>query len=479
MLHLLVLFPFCAIILLNLPLQAILKRLAFWVVFALSLLQIFLVFFPQSNFWGTHFAFLNTFFKFNLSADGLSMVMLLSIGIVVLTTLLVARQMIPDLDRQANFFSLLLIAMAGMNGAVLARDIFSLYVFLEITAVASFILIAFEKNILAFEGAFKYLILSAVATTMMIAGIALVILFSGNTEFYLINYALRISAHAHLVVLALGLFICGFFIKAGLVPFHGWLPDAYSSAPAPVSIFLAGIVTKTTGVYTLIRIFISIFGFSGQSVRILLLAGAVSVVIGAIAAIGQKDFKRMLAYSSISQVGYIILGLGCGSALGLAGAVLHIFNHAIFKSLLFVNSAAVEAQTGKTNMEEVSGLGEKMPVTCVTSVLGSLSCAGIPPLAGFWSKLLIILALWISGNYIFAGIAILTSVLTLAYLLSIQRRLFFIKGNAQDNSQIKEAGFGISLASLLLAFISVATGIFFPFIINTFIFPFGKIVGRF
>ncbi|MDD2752341.1 MAG: proton-conducting transporter membrane subunit, partial [Candidatus Omnitrophica bacterium] len=281
----------------------------------------------------------------------------------------------------------------------------------------------------------------------------------------------------NLIVLALGLFICGFFIKAGLVPFHGWLPDAYSSAPAPVSIFLAGIVTKTTGVYTLIRIFISIFGFSGQSVRILLLVGVVSVVIGAIAAIGQKDFKRMLAYSSISQVGYIILGLGCGSALGLAGAILHIFNHAIFKSLLFVNSAAVEAQTGKTNMEEVSGLGEKMPVTCVTSVLGSLSCAGIPPLAGFWSKLLIILALWISGNYIFAGIAILTSVLTLAYLLSIQRRLFFIKSNAQDNSQIKEAGFGISLASLILAFISVATGIFFPFIINSFIFPLGKIFG--
>ncbi|MDD4900481.1 MAG: proton-conducting transporter membrane subunit, partial [Candidatus Omnitrophica bacterium] len=375
--------------------------------------------------------------------------------------------------------SLLLIAMAGMNGAVLVRDIFSLYVFLEITAVASYIMIAFDKNIFSFEGAFKYLVLSAVATAMMITAIALVILFSGSTEFYLINYAIRASAHTSLIVLSLGLFLCGFFIKAGLIPFHSWLPDAYSSAPAPVSIFLAGIVTKTTGVYTLIRIFISIFGFNGQSQRILLLAGIISVVIGAIAAITQKDFKRMLAYSSISQVGYIILGLGCASSLGIAGAILHIFNHSVFKSLLFVNSAAVETQTGKTNMDEISGLGEKMPVTAVTSTLGALSCAGIPPLAGFWSKLLIILALWVGGLHVYAVVAILSSVLTLAYLLSIQRKLFFIKGNSEENSQIKEAGFGISLASTLLAFISLATGVFFPFIINSFIVPFGKIFGRF
>ncbi len=477
MFHLLVLFPFFSIIILNLPFKSLARRAAFWVVFALCLIQIFLVFFPESNFWCKNFKFFDTFFKFNLLADSLTMVMLLSIGIVILVTLLVARQLIRDINRQAIFMNLLLIVMAGMNGAVLVKDIFSLYVFLEITAVASFILIAFDKDILAFEGAFKYLMLSALATTLMITAIALLILVSGSTQFQAINAALKNSSHVYLTGAALGLFVCGLFIKAGLVPFHGWLPGAYSSAPSAVSILLAGIVTKTTGVYTLIRIFTSIFGFSVQSKHLLLWVGAVSVVVGAVAAIGQKDFKRMLAYSSISQVGYIILGLGCGTVLGLAGAIFHLFNHAIFKSLLFVNSAAVESQTGKTDLDGIGGLAQVMPITGITSVVGILSCAGIPPLAGFWSKLLIIVALWMSGNYSFAVIAVLASVVTLAYLLSLQRRLFFGKIGDEYVGKIKEAGFGICLASLLLAFITVSTGIFFPFFLNAFVSPIGKIFG--
>jgi multicomponent Na+:H+ antiporter subunit D len=193
--------------------------------------------------------------------------------------------------------------------------------------------------------------------------------------------------------------------------------------------------------------------------------GTVSIIVGALAALSQKDFKKMLAFSSISQVGYIVLGLGSATALGVAGAVFHLFNHAVFKSLLFVNSAAVEQQTKTTNMRELGGLSKNMPITGWTSVLASLSAAGIPPLAGFWSKLLIVMGLFAAGRYGYAALAILLSILTLAYLLSMQRMVFF--GKVKESLlNIKEADFGLVFSASLLAVIIIGVGVFYPFILG-------------
>jgi multicomponent Na+:H+ antiporter subunit D len=260
-----------------------------------------------------------------------------------------------------------------------------------------------------------------------------------------------------------------------LVPFHGWLPDAYSSAPAGVSILLAGIVTKATGVYTLIRLTTAVFGFSAPVKSILLFVGAISIIIGALAALGQKDFKRMLAYSSISQIGYIIIGLGTGTPLGIVGAVFHLFNHAVFKSLLFVNSAAVEEQTGTRDMDKMGGLSDKMPVTGATSVVAFCSTAGIPPFSGFWSKLIIFMALWQVGLYTYAAIAMLASVITIAYFLSMQRRVFWGK-LAEGFEQLKEANLAFTIPAILLALITVGVGVCFPYILNTFILPVRSII---
>ena len=219
----------------------------------------------------------------------------------------------------------------------------------------------------------------------------------------------------------------------------------------------------------------------------LMLVGAASIVVGALAAIGQKDLKRMLAYSSISQVGYIILGLGVGLAtlkpvagampgamnwtfgamsLGLVGAIFHLFNHAIFKSLLFVNAAAVEQQVGTTQMSKMGGLSPRMPVTNATNVLAILSTAGVPPLSGFWSKLIIIIALWQAGQFAYAFVAIGFSVVTLAYLLLIQRRVFF--GVLPDElANVKEAGGGLVIGSLLLAGITLGLGLLAPFVLSS------------
>ena len=245
------------------------------------------------------------------------------------------------------------------------------------------------------------------------------------------------------------------------MPFHGWLPDAYSSAPPAISVLLAGILTKVCGVYTLIRLVGSVFAFSAAVNALLLFVGAISILVGALAALGQTDFKRMLAYSSISQVGYIILALGSGTSLGIIGAVFHLFNHSMFKSLLFVNSAAVGSQLGTTDMDRMGGLSYKMPVTAATSVVGFLSASGIPPLAGFWSKLIIVIALWNAGWRAYAILAVLASVITLAYFLTMQRKVFFgkLKEGLED---IKEVNFGFSLVSIMLALITIGVGLFFP-----------------
>jgi multicomponent Na+:H+ antiporter subunit D len=390
------------------------------------------------------------------------MIMLFCTGTVTFTALLIAKQVVHDEDHKFKFINLLLIILAGMNGIVTVTDIFSLYVFLEITSVCSFILIAFNKDIESLEGAFKYLLMSTIATVLMLSAVALLLLVSGSTIFSVIHSVVSTSENTTVVMFAVGIFIAGLFIKSGVMPFHGWLPDAYSSAPSPVSVLLAGTVTKTAGVYTLMRVIMSIFGFERNVGEMLLFIGAFSILFGALSVFGQTDLKRMLAYSSISQVGYILMGFGTGTALGFYGALFHIFNHTIFKSLLFVNSAAVEEQTGTRNMEKLSGIASKMPVTGLTSVIGSLSASGIPPLSGFWSKLIIIIALWQSSHKICAVISVFASILTLAYLLSMQKRVFFgiIK---EEFKNIKEAGFGLIFPAILLAGITIAVGILFPF----------------
>jgi proton-translocating NADH-quinone oxidoreductase chain N len=473
MLSPLLLLPLLAIMMLNLPIRSITQKLAFLFGVMLPLWQIVMVIklalrpeYSGTDIWGK-------FFTLGLSCDNLTLVLLLAIGIVVLTTILVGMQTIRDNKQQFSFVNLVLVAMIGMNGTVMLTDLFSLYIFIEVTAIASFILIAMERNTNALEGAFKYIILSATATVMMLLSISIMLLVAGDTSFAAAGSAVRQSQGNPLVMLAIGIFICGLLIKGGVVPFHGWLPAAYSSAPAAASVLLAGIATKTSGVYALIRLTTSVFANNETVNQILLLAGAISILVGAFAAMGQNDFKKMLAYSSISQVGYIILALGCGTNLAIIGAVFHLFNHSIFKSLLFVNSAAVETQSGTTDMSKLGGLGTKMPVTNATSLIAFLSTAGVPPLAGFWSKLIIIIALWQNSLHTYATIAILASVLTLAYLLLMQRKVFFGRV-AEGLVNVKEAGWGITLPSAILALITVGIGVAFPWMFNSVLMPISR-----
>ena len=403
-----------------------------------------------------------------LEIDTLSAMVLLTIGLIGFVSLLITNASIKK--QQHNFANLVLILMTGMNGVAIVRDLFTLYVFIEITSAASFILIGFHRDRNELEGAFKYYIQSTVATIVMLTATAFLFLFVGDTTFTnaaaAIGQANTAGVFPYGIVISLILYTVGFAIKSGSVPFHAWVPDAYSAASAPVSVLLSGIVTKASGVYVLMRIFRDIFLSNAAVGNLLTILGLVSILVGAFAAIGQRRMKRMLAFSSVSQIGYILLGLGTGSPLGFFGAMLHFFNHASFKSLLFLDAAAVEEQTGLTDMEEMGGLSEKMPVTGWSSVVAFLSTAGIPPLAGFWSKLFIIIAVW-RVSPVMAVIALLAGVITLAYLLLIQKKVFFGKV-PEALAGIKEAGAGYVSAELILVGVNVFVGVACPFLLGYF-----------
>ncbi len=304
-----------------------------------------------------------------------------------------------------------------------------------------------------------------IASIFMLTAIAFFLLACQDITFQGIQAKFLAHTNTALLNLAVGLFLCGLFIKSGVMPFHGWVPDAYSEAQSAVSVLLAGIITKVSGVYVLLRLFNGVFVMSANLQNIIMLVGVASIVLAALAAFRQGDIKRMLAYSSISQVGYIILALGCATPLAYLGAVWHFFNHAICKSLLFVNAASLQKKFGSTDMGIITGVGHQLPVTSATSLVGLLSIAGIPPLSGFWSKLLIIIALFSAGRYAFAVVALLTGILTLAYFLFLERNVFFMRTEIALESK-EGVPFSIKLCEVFLAAITIAVGLGFPFIIN-------------
>jgi len=414
--------------------------------------------------------YFNQTLNIKMAIDGFSAFMLFTISLVTLCAGLFSINYMEHYGAKANYYALLLIMVAGMNGLVLANDLFNVYLFLEVAAVASYGLVAFGLGHDELEASYKYLMLSAVSSGFILISIAVIFSLTGSLGFAPVAAGLQSLNLKYAVGLCAGFFILGFGLKSALVPFHAWLPDAHPSAPAPISAMLSGLLIKVSGVYALTRIFFNVFGLNPALSQVLMYAGAISLVVGAIIALGQNDIKRMLAYSSISQIGYIILGIGLGTPLGILGGLFHLFNHAVAKSLLFLNSGSIQNATGTRSLDQMGGLAKRMPLTAATTLIGSLSIAGVPPLAGFWSKLIIIIALFQARMYGFALIAVLASVVTLWYYLLIQRGAFFGKLN-ETWKNIKEAPFWMSLSTVILGLICIAVGIFFGLVIRTWIQP--------
>jgi len=407
-----------------------------------------------------------------LLLDGFSLFMLFIISLVSFAVTLFSIDYMEHYGAKGIYYALLLLMIGGMNGLVLATDLFSIYLFLEIAAVASYGLVAYGLGHDELEASFKYLMLSAVASGFILISISIIFGIVGSLNLSDVASGLKTLNFKYAVGFCSALFILGFGLKAAIVPFHAWLPDAHPSAPAPISAMLSGLLIKVSGIYAMARVFLNVFGLQPHDYlsTVLMYLGIISMLVGAIIALGQNDIKRMLAYSSISQIGYVLLGIGLGTPLGIMGGLFHLFNHAIFKALLFLNSGSIENSTGTRALDKMGGLAKRMPITAATSAIGSLSIAGIPPLNGFWSKLIIIIALVEAKMFAFAFIAVLASVITLWYYLILQRRAFFGKLN-ETWKNIKEAPFWMSVSTIILGLLCIIIGIAFPIIIKSWLKP--------
>ena len=362
-----------------------------------------------------------------LRIDALAVLVLLLVASIGLAAAVYSTRYIGDDTEAGRYYTLFLLLVAGMNGVASAGDLFNLYVFVEIASMASYALVAFGGRAEQLEASFKYAVLGTIASTLILLGIGALYGLTGTLNMAHLAEGLSAS-DGTLGILATGMLLSGFGLKAALVPFHAWLPDAHPAAPSPVSAMLSGVLIKVLGAYVLARLVFNILAPGDGMFAVLRGLGVASMVIGGVGALGQRDAKRLLAYSSVEQSGYIVLAFGLGTGLGAVAAIFHVVNHAVFKALLFLDLGVVERATGTRQLPELGDLARRMPGTCATSLIGALSNAGLPPFGGFWSKLLIVLACVQAGAPELAVAAVLVSVITLAFQVRLQREVFFGAG---------------------------------------------------
>jgi multicomponent Na+:H+ antiporter subunit D len=396
-----------------------------------------------------------------LVVDHLSVLMLLTVNLVALCCCIYSISYMEKYTDKWKYYALFMLMLAGMNGVIITGDIFNMYVFLEIAAIASYALVAFGCESEELEASFKYLVLGSVASAIILLSIALI--YSYVSSLNLADISLTLSNMAdvnkvYFIKFISLLLIVGFGVKSALVPFHSWLPDAHPSAPAPISSMLSGVLIKTLGVYAMVRILFNIFGVEQKILSILVILGLLSMFVGVILALYQWDYKRLLAYHSISQVGYIILGIGLATPLGILGGLFHLMNHSVFKSLLFLTSGAIEYTLGTRDLRRMGELNKKMPFTTFSALVGSMSISGIPPFNGFWSKLIIIVACIQAKQYFAGFIATIVSFLTLSSFTKVLKYGFYGKSEV-NYENIKEVPGTMIVPMIILSLCCIFMGL--------------------
>jgi multicomponent Na+:H+ antiporter subunit D len=387
-----------------------------------------------------------------LVADSFTVFMLLMVNLIALASLAFSWGYMNWLGSDWKYYALFMTLLTGMTGVLITGDLFNLFVFMEIALLAGFALVAYGGQAHEFEASFKYAVMGGVSSSLIL--IAIAVIYSSTSTLTLAKIAEAYPGLGPGLRIWVGmLLLAGFSLKAAVMPFHAWLPDAHSSAPAPISAMLSGVLIKTLGIYVLIRLFYNVLGAPGIILQVFLVLGALSILLGVVLAVGQWDFKRLLAYHSISQIGYILIGMGLGTTLGMAGAVFHAFNHALFKSLLFFNAGAVEMGLGTRDLRKMGNITRLMPVTAHSSMVASLSISGIPPFNGFFSKLIIIIAAIQARQPVFGFLAIIGSLLTLASFMKVQRYGFRSEKPAEALGQ--RIGWSMNLAMIGLAVLCV------------------------
>ncbi len=363
------------------------------------------------------------------------------------------------------YYALLMLLLSGMVGVVLTGDIFNLFVFLELTSISAYGLVAFRSmEMEPLEAGFKYLVMGATATSLVLFGIALLYGAVGTVNYADIAYRLKnggllVGVKGNLVLpLSLIFIMGGFGIKAAVFPLHTWLPDAHPAAPSPVSAILSGVVIKV-GVYALCRILFLVFQPAHINwVFLISMVSFFTMTVGNFMALLQDDIKRMLAFSSIAQIGYILVGVAAANQLGISGVLLHTFNHSIMKGLAFLCAGAFLHQVGTRKLDELAGVGSKMPLTTMALTIAFLGLIGVPPLNGFVSKFILFTAGIESGLIWLVVAGIINSAISAGYYLRFINVLIRMEAS-EKVMDVKEAPAIMTIPILILAGLIVLFGI--------------------
>ena len=365
-------------------------------------------------------------------------------------------------DRQILFYLLYLLSLAGMLGIVSTGDAFNVFVFLEISSLAAYALIALGKDRRALWASYQYLIMGTIGATFILIGIGLLYQMTGTLNMDDLSRRLPDITQTRTVFTAFAFIIVGLCLKIALFPLHQWLPNAYAYAPSVVTAILAATSTKVA-IYLLIRFTFSIFGisFSFTTVplqTIFLILGLLGIFAASTTAIFEKNVKHLFAYSSVAQIGYMIVGFSLSTTTGLMATLLHLFNHALMKSALFLALGAVMYSIGSVQLSQFQGLGRQMPFTMAAIVVGGLSLIGVPLTVGFVSKWYLVLAVLENGWWPVAVLILFGSLLAIVYVWRIVEAAYFNEPPAGRES-VEEAPLGFLIPVWLLVSANIYFGI--------------------
>lgn len=327
------------------------------------------------------------------------------------------------MSRVYLFYTMLLLCETGLLGIAITGDAFNLFVFLEISSLSSYVLISLGKDRRCLTAAYRYLIMGTIGATFYIIGVGLMYMVTGTLNIADLAILVPEMVDSRTIHAALAFLTVGLALKAALFPLHMWLPNAYAYAPSAVTVFLAATATKVA-IYAFIRVVFTIFGdidiLAALPIRYLLMGLAIAAMFaGSAVAIYQNNAKRLLAYSSVAQIGYMILGISMDSVTGVTAGIVHLFNHALMKGALFMALGAIMLQTGSVDLRDMRGIGHRMPLTMAAFVVGGLSLIGVPLTAGFVSKWYLIQAALEAGWWPLAVLIVFSSLLAVIYIWRI------------------------------------------------------------
>ncbi len=373
-----------------------------------------------------------------------SLFLVLISGVSFLVVIFSKEQLSSDLDPKHHtlFYTCLLLCITGLLGVLITGDVFNVFVFLEISSLATYVLVAqgYKKNKKALYSAFNYLIMGTVGATFFVIGIGFLYVQTGSLNMLDIYERIQGDELSKTIQVAYVFIAIGMGLKLAMFPLHMWLPNAYTFSPTLVSTFLSATATKVS-MYILIRFTFSVFNFEFDFIEsffdyLVTPLAIIAMFLMSLIAIFQKNIKKMLAYSSISQIGYMLLGLSFLNKDGIQATLVTMFNHGITKATLFMGLGVFLLKVKIPNLDNLKGLGRKMPFTSLAFFIGCLSLVGIPGTAGFVSKWLLVETTLNSGNYVFGFLIVLSSLITFIYVWFVLDNLFLKESTLEFENNV-------------------------------------------